>query len=337
MKIVTCAKCGKEIHRAERCCYCGGTDFLPTGHQVWVHENVETEYDLLEELLRQKEFSQVVDLTHIVLAWTPRCAEAYWMRLLARNGCTDDRQLILLGVDLENDGDYFNATRYGDDLENRVYETVCSYRDDLEGKLIETMENHYREKRRALDLPGCRDALVRLVEGEQDRIMNLCARLWELELEISHLDQMVRLAAEPQREAVTLAKRRLEEIRRDINQMKTWNEITYQKIQIRLGEALELYGQSAAVLEQMSQDHPWGERYRELLKEKKRIRNDLTDYRKKLEAAQQKGAKAVEQFRALEKEEDELFDSAYSGFIWVREALGERIFRDTVKLTGMEW
>ena len=337
MKIVTCAKCGKEIHRADRCCYCGGTDFLPTGHQIWVHENVETEFPMMEELLKQKEFSQVIDLTNIVLDWMPRCAEAYWMRLLARNGCVDDRELILLGVNLEDDGDFFNATRYGEDVENRTYTAVQERRESLESILLERLREHYRKELRELDLPGYRDALEDEIIGEEKRVLELCTRLWELELEICNLDQRAQLVGDPCREVTALAEQRLEAVRKEIYRMQTWNEVEYQKIQIRLGAVLELYEEGRLAREEMIQNHPWAQQYREMLEEQKRIRKELETIRKTLDDARKKGDELLASFQDLRREACQVIYSMSRDFDWVREILGEQVFRDCVNRADMVW
>ena len=98
MIIVTCHKCGKEIHKADKCPYCGNsTKFGTVNGMTDIHENAYVEYSELATILDAGDFAKLIEKSRAVLRWMPTCSGVFWMRLLAKNGCKTDAELIQKG------------------------------------------------------------------------------------------------------------------------------------------------------------------------------------------------------------------------------------------------
>ena len=114
MMIVKCPKCKKLIHKTDSCPYCGNSaTFENVNEKTVVHENVVAEYSELPLLLASGKFTQVIEQSRIILRWMPTCSSVFWIRLLAKNECKTDAELIEKGLNCDDAADFYNAVRYG--------------------------------------------------------------------------------------------------------------------------------------------------------------------------------------------------------------------------------
>lgn len=80
MIIVTCHKCGKEIHKADKCPYCGNsTKFGTVNGMTDIHENAYVEYSELATILDAGDFAKLIEKSRAVLRWMPTCSGVFWM------------------------------------------------------------------------------------------------------------------------------------------------------------------------------------------------------------------------------------------------------------------
>lgn len=68
MKIVVCPNCGKKIHIAKKCMYCGNSNnFQKINTIEKIHENAVEECNQLDELLKKRSFDQLLEKSKFVL------------------------------------------------------------------------------------------------------------------------------------------------------------------------------------------------------------------------------------------------------------------------------
>lgn len=82
------------------------------------------EYSQLATLLDSGDFAKLIEKSRVVLRWMPTCSEVFWIRLLAKNGCKNDIELIQKGINCDNSADFYNAYRYGTPAEKATYDNV---------------------------------------------------------------------------------------------------------------------------------------------------------------------------------------------------------------------
>ena len=127
MIITKCNKCGELMHKADKCFVCGNaSDFTKTVSTSTIHENVRDEYEKLERLVKIGEFTEALTLSNLILEWMPNCSEIFWLRLLAKNGCSTDEALIRKGVSYGDSADYHNAVIFASQTQKKVYSSVVS-------------------------------------------------------------------------------------------------------------------------------------------------------------------------------------------------------------------
>lgn len=148
MIINRCNKCGKLIHEADKCFWCGNTiDFTRVDSNITIHDNVKQEYRQLEILLKNEKYDEILELSDLVLEWMPFCSDVFWIRLLAKHQCNTDEALIYKGFSCDYSGDYYNAVLYADEMQKDIYLSVVDKISSAKSVLIKYIREHeYKEK-----------------------------------------------------------------------------------------------------------------------------------------------------------------------------------------------
>lgn len=178
MMIKKCSICGRLVHESSKCPYCGHENcFIPVENQVRVHKNVKTEYDKLKELIKKEKYTDAIEVSHYVLEWTPTTSEVFWIRLLARNGCKNDAQLIQKGFEYEESADFFNAFKYGSDAEKTVYQEVRKTVEEIRSALADAVRQHEYEEKKATQIVKLREEMTDEIEQKRSNLFNLWSQL----------------------------------------------------------------------------------------------------------------------------------------------------------------
>lgn len=157
MIIVTCHKCGKEIHKADKCPYCGNsTKFGTVNGMTDIHENAYVEYSELATILDAGDFAKLIEKSRAVLRWMPTCSGVFWMRLLAKNGCKTDAELIQKGINCDDSADFYNAYRYGTSVEKATYDNVKNLIENVRAILESAIITHEYEEKSATPIMRCK-------------------------------------------------------------------------------------------------------------------------------------------------------------------------------------
>lgn len=148
MIINRCIKCGKLIHEAGKCFWCGNTvEFTRVNTNVVVHDNVKQEYSQLELLLKNEKYDEILEFSDVILEWMPFCSDIFWIRLLAKHKCNTDEALIYKGFSCDYSGDYYNAVLYADEMQKDIYLSVADKISSAKVSLVKCIREHeYKEK-----------------------------------------------------------------------------------------------------------------------------------------------------------------------------------------------
>lgn len=171
MIIMQCSKCGRMIHKASQCCYCGVGMSNSAELQENIHKNAECDYQKALNALYREQFDAVLELSETLIQWMPQNSEVYWLRFLAKNKATDDEGLILLGA-VCDDMDYLNAERFATDERRSVYTNVKAGILRL-GSLVQAESRKYVQQRGFVLLDG--------IDITRDKCWELCRQLNEIE------------------------------------------------------------------------------------------------------------------------------------------------------------
>ena len=326
MKIVICDQCGRALHETDQCFHCGGTSMRPGEITPDVPAEAAESYGKMELLLSQRKFAEVISLSRDARKWLGNCAEFYWMRLLAKMECATDLELILRGADLDNEEDYGNAGKYAAPEEYQVYAAVQEKIEWLRMELNGAVRRLYRQRREALHLA---DALKEQ-EAKADDIRSGLQITWTQlavrEMRIRQLELDATLALEEQRQGLKQAIVLAGDASKEASRLAECSESQYQTLLMRLTAALQLSEQSADMIRQMEENHPWLEAYKDEQEALEELKEKMEEYFRELETLNRETRSLRDQLTGLESEQEAMLRSLRSGS-----------FREARKLLGTDW
>lgn len=336
MTIVKCPKCGKYFHKAEMCPYCGNsTEFENVDEKIEVHENVAAEYAELPSLLVSGKFAQLIEKSRVVLRWMPTCSSVFWMRLLAKNECKTDTEIIEKGLNCDDASDFYNAVRYGSQVEKNTYESVKILIESIRVAFETIIAKHEYEEKMATPIVRCQDEFALELQTRRQELFDLWSQLEKTEQEMYVIEQDCKLLAHEHRIA-------LENSRNEANQIKAQsyklNECTAEELHkylVRLGNALSLSDASKKELDLMRKQLPWVENFNSKVQEREKIKKQISSKLSELKSYENRIRSTVSEIERIEKRHllalralaDYDFRSAYS-------LLGARRYEEVMRNAG---
>lgn len=334
MKIMVCESCGRFIHRDARCIHCGGANLYPAEYEQSIHPAAAKDFAEMNRLLAAGEFDRVTELADRVQEWMSFTSEVHWMRLLARNRCSTDLELICRGADLDAGGSYYNAVKYAEPEEHQVYLDVRDKLESVQAMLREKTQRHFQEQQRlaAPDPSG----LDEQVEAAKAQLLELWNELNDVENQIRILDGECRAAFRPHRETLSAAQKEAETIRRQLDQTKECDEQTGRTYQIRIAAALQMSEEAAGEMRAMLNDHPWANKYQELKERRDRCESSIRRKVMELKDTTRAAERALSELERLRREENEALVAIDGGsFAQARQLLGEETFVRVLNAAGI--
>lgn len=313
MKIMICEGCGRFLHRDGRCLHCGGTGMYPAEYDKKLHHAAAAAYAEMDRCLAARKFDRVKELSGQVLEWMGACSDVYWMRLLASAGCATDRELLRTGADLDASADYHNALKYAESEEHQVYLDVRDKLESVKGELMAEAQTHCAARKREMDLPGTLKALDNQTENARRAMMELWRGLAELDDEIRALDEQCRSASQIHRSALEQAQSRAAELKKTADAKKECSEAEFLAMQGELAAVMQLSEEAAAELAALEQDHPWLERYQELLERQEALLAELEEQKDALGEATHRAEERIQQMERCLREEQAIYRAIRAG------------------------
>lgn len=335
MKIMVCETCGKFIHRAERCCHCGGTGMYPAEYQKKLHHAGAKDYAEMDRLLAARAFDQVLTLSDRVLEWMGFTSDVYWMRLLASHGCADDRELIVSGAALDSDGDYYNAVKYAEPEEHQAYLDIRDKAEAVRSEVIALLRERFRQEKQTLDLSGAQKNLEGKITGIRRELTELWKQMCTVEARIHALEADWDGAAAPHRAALARAREEAEAVRQRSGFAKC-GEGEFLTCQLRLAAALELSESASQTLDAMTAEHPWAQEYQSLAAQRDGIEEKIQEKLGTLDDCLKAAEQTLQELENRNRQEREQLQAVENGsYTQARKLLGEEAFAGALRRAGV--
>lgn len=277
MKIVVCPKCGRKIHLAEKCLYCGNSEkFQIIDNANGMHEKAVDEYRDLIELLSHRSYDQVIELSNEVLRKLPMFAEVFWIRLLARNKCSVDLELVQRGVNFKENAEYFNAFRYASDIEKEVYleirKLVEKVRKEFENAII---RNEYEEKR-ATSILEIQTEFSREIKVKREKLFELWSKLEQLEQKMKCIENECDLLLNEHKETLKRAQTESLCLKKELYSCSMCTEEQFHDYQLRLETLLSQSNESKSAIATMRSQQLFTREFSELVAKREEISNQIS-------------------------------------------------------------
>lgn len=302
MMIVICHKCKKKIHKADKCPYCGNsTEFEAINEILNVHENVFKEYSQLSTLLDSGEFKQLIEQSRIVLQWMPTCSLVFWMRLLAKNGCKTDAELIQKGINCDDSADFYNAYRYGTSFEKAAYDNVKNLIENIRVTFASTIKIHEYKEKAATPIVRYKNEFFSELQEKQNKLFEFWTQLEKMEQEMYVIEHECKFLLNEHKISLDNSKNKAAQIK---TQSYKLNECTSEELNnymIRLENVLKQSDSSKKEIELIRKQLPWIEIFNSKVQERDKIITKITSTLSDLKSYESKIKFTVSEIKHIEK------------------------------------
>lgn len=264
MKIVKCPKCGKYLHKAQRCLFCGNTSGFQEIPEEAVHKNIGTDYAHVDYLVESKKYDEAMELSYGVIEWMPNLAGIFWLRLLAKNKCSNDSELIIKGFDCEHDSDYCNALRFAKAEARQAYSAIGDIVKALRQSFKTELTSHEIQKKSETDIFNIKKTFQGEIEDRKKKLFDLWSELEETEQALYALEMDCRTLS---REHITTLEQAAQDaslLKNQVYKLDECSEDSLSTYQIKMGTILQQSEQAKAALIDIKNQHPWVKEYNEL-------------------------------------------------------------------------
>ena len=301
MKIVKCSNCGKYIHQANKCLYCGYSGDFTEIEDVKVHDNVVNEYALIDKLIEEKKYNEAMKLSFIVLEWMPNLARVFWLRLLVKNNCSSTIELISKGFNCDADPDFCNALKFSVDKEHSVYVNVQQIMYKIKILLEKEVNNHEFQCKTETGIVKIQSDMEENISTSIKKLSILWTQLEEKEQLLNILDADFRLITKEYQIELEKALQTTELLRSEIDQLKqcTVKELHYYRV--RIGDVLQQSELAREITDNMRKQHPWIKTFVELTEQRDRIIECINSEILVLENYRNTMKKIIDEVKYIEK------------------------------------
>lgn len=276
MKVVKCTKCGKLIHAAPNCPFCGCTgdfDSVPQGLEI--HENAATEYSRLQEAINNEEYDKALDISNSVLEWMPFCSSVFWMRVLAKHNCRNDAALIRKGFQYESDEDFYNAVLFGSAEEKQVYQELQDCIKNIKDALVAAVMKNEFDEMSFTPLQKSNDEMKDEISRRRSKLFALWSHLEQIETNMQSVEEKCNLLIHEFEQTMIGAK---EAAQRVANQINSRSEVDVQEayqFAVLLNQIQTLTDDSMAEITARKGQHPFVNEFHALVSQRDKIASEI--------------------------------------------------------------
>lgn len=328
MTIIKCGKCGELIHKADKCFMCGNTaDFTETNSSLSIHENVKEKYEDLERLIENGKYDEALAISKLVLEWMPSCSDVFWLRLLAKNRCNTDEELIRKGVSCEDSAEYYNAVIYASETQKKVYLNVAAKIVIVKKILTQYItENEYEEKNNT-DIIQVQSDLPCEIEVRRKKMFQLWDELKQTESQMVTIEQDCLLLVNEHKYALDKTKTDANLVKNKAYKMEECSNDELHKYQIQFDSLLYQSEQAKSSIDTMKKRHSCIETYSNLIKKRDDIVSQISGEINSLKNYESQIQSTVSEIEKIEaRHTAALIEVTKYNFSEIRKLLGEKRF-----------
>lgn len=337
MIITECDKCGKLMHKADRCFTCGNTSgFTKTDSTVMIHENVRDEYENLERLVQNGKFTEALALSKLVLEWMPNCSDVFWLRLLAKSGCDSDEALIRKGVSCEDSADYHNAVMFANETQKKVYTSVAAKISAVKKVLTRYITEHEYSEKNNTAIVQIQSEFPSKIESRRKKLFQLWEELQQVEAQMVAVEKDCLLLIKEHKETLDRAISEAASIKATAYKMDQCTAEQLHKYQTQLGDLLYLSEQAKASIDSMRKQHPWMGTYNALVTKRDGIVSQINNEINTLKTYESRVQSTVSEIERIEARHTAALVSVTKyNFSEIRSLLGENRFMSAYVEAGV--
>lgn len=268
MKIVKCSKCGKYIHKADKCFHCGNTAGFDEMGETVVHENVAQDYARMEVLVEDRKFDEAISVSYTVLEWMPNLAGVFWLRLLAKNKCSTAIELISKGFSCDEDSDFCNALSFSVGEEHSTYEDIQKSVTEIRNALKKEISEHEYRCKSDTNIMQIKKTMQGEIDGRKQKLFALWSDLEDTEHSLYAFEMDCRLLTKEYQTGLAQAAQAASAIKSETYRMEECTAEKLHEFQVRMGNVLQQSESSKESIESMKKQHPWVKEFADLVSQR---------------------------------------------------------------------
>lgn len=337
MKIVRCSKCGALIHISNECYLCGNTDgFDVVSNAAPIHENVITKYDKMLQSFERKDYATVINISSDILKWMPFDSEVFWLRLLAKNECSCDGELIIRGFNCDDSADFYNAIQYADANQKQVYNNVCDKIKLISEKLKAVITEFTLTEKRKLNIEDVQSKMSEEFNSRQNKLFELWTELNNVEQSIVNIESDSTILLREQKDSLKKALDGANSIKQLFYNKKECTKEEFDKYSMQLESSAILSGKSLEQIKNNKANHQWIKDYNKQVALRDETLAKLLKEIDSLKTYEAKLAQLVSKVETLDLQEQKALKYANTyNFKGIRSIIGETNFTSVLKNSGI--
>lgn len=337
MIIMKCNKCGELMHKTNKCFSCGNTndfDKLPIATDI--HENVRDEYEKLEYLVQNGKFDEAKTLSKTVLEWMPTCSDIFWLRLLIKNQCSTDDELIRKGFSVSESADYHNAVLFGNDVQKKTYALVASKIVATQEILRKAIVEHEYSEKDSTQIVQLQDELPKEIDSRKKSLFEQWKQLETIEHEMLAIEKDCIILVQEHKDILENTTTSANNLKAKTYKMEECTYEEHHKYQIQFGELLHQSEQAKSSIDAIKKQHPWIVSYVELKVKRDSLANHIASELSSLKSYENKIQATVSEIERIEEKHKNAIKALTTfRFSEVRDLLGENKFEAALFEAGV--
>ena len=282
MIIVRCSKCGKYIHKATQCYHCGNTADFYEVVTPEVHKNAVQDYADMEMLTKNGKYNEAFSLSFKILEWMPFFPGVFWLRLLAKNNCSNAIELIRKGFPCDTDSDFLNALDYSTGEEHEVYKDIQDIVSEIKLSLKREITSHKYKCISDTKIGQIRENMQMEINGRKQKLFSLWSDLEATEQSLFEIEADCRLLMKDYQTSMKNAIQEASDIRAEAGEKTECTAYERHSILSRMGSVLQQYTSARDTIRRMNEQHPWVKTFSELVSRRdaieKSINSEITTF-----------------------------------------------------------
>ena len=337
MIIVKCSECGTYMHKNDRCYICGNTkNFDTIFSDSAIHSNVRFEFEKLETLISNGKFEEALVLSNDVLEWMPNFSSAFWLKLLAKNHCKNDEELIKKGFSYSESAEYYNACKYANEHQKEIYEFITKIIEDTKNNLLNKIDKiEYREKE-LLPVIQYSEEIPVETEKFKNRLFSLWSDLRKIESNIISTEMDCKLLHKECETALLSTKRKADLLEKEVAKLTECPEDDFHNYKIQFSDLLYLTEQAIISIDFKTRPHPWVTEYQRLVNERNKVCSEIAAELNKMKDYQTKIKAVISSIEKIEEKSQKAKNCVEKyEFIFAKKFLGETEYSDAFLKAGV--
>lgn len=268
MKIVKCPKCSKYVHQAAQCLYCGNTVGFDTILAPTIHENVAYDYSRVDYLVESKKYDDALSLSHTVIVWMHDFAGIYWLRLLAKNQCSDAAELIRKGFNCEEDADFLNALEFSSGEERSAYQDIQAMVQAVQKALRTELLEHAYKCKMETDIMQIQARIKPEMERRRQQLFSLWHELEQTEQAMYMQEKDCILLSKEYSDTLNKSSLDASQLKTEVYRLEECTAEQLHKYHVKIGSLLQQSEQAMDALKSMRSEHPWVKSFQDLIQKR---------------------------------------------------------------------